>query len=144
MRSVHDNLVYGYAVSCSQARCVLHTKFPREGQSPEFTDVVFEDVVALQFNDVSMEQSILGEIYEVEPAKFFHEFEEYFRVEEKWDRKFSYLWLPFKYESEDEFVSLINSHALKCFEIDSAWGLNGFVIAKSCERTPRESEVTSA
>ena len=140
MISVHDNLVYGYSVSCSRARCVLHTKFPRENQSPEFTDVVFEGVAALQFNDVSMSQSILGEIYEIEPLKFFSSFEEYFRVEEKWGNTFSYLWLPFKYKNEGEFVSLIKEHSLLCYEIDAAWGLNGFIFAKSSERVSRDSE----
>jgi hypothetical protein len=101
---------------------------------------MFEGVAALQFNDMSMSQSILGEIYEIEPLKLFSSFEEYFRVEEKWGKTFSYLWLPFKYKNEGEFASLIKEHSLRCYEIDGAWGLNGFIIAKNCERLSRDSE----
>jgi len=144
MFSVHDNVVYGYSVSCTRARCVLHTKFPHDKKSPEFTDVVFEGVAALQFDDVSMSQSILLDVFELEPEQFFEAFADHFRVEEKWGLTFSYTWLPFKYQDKTEFSGLIKAHALHCYEIDASWGLNGFVIAKSCERLLRESEADCA
>jgi hypothetical protein len=138
--SVHDNHVYGFAVSFPRQRCVLHTKFPQEGKLPEFTDVVFEGVVAIQLDDICLTQSILGEIYEREPSEFFDAFEAVFKVEEKWNNKFSYLWLPFKYDDKNGFISSVIERSLRCFEIDSSWGLNGFVIASACTRVLRESE----
>lgn len=144
MISVHDNEVYGYAISCARARCVLHTKFSRDNQPPEYTDIVFEGVAALQFDDVNLSQNILLDVYALEPTQFLKTFEEYFRVEEKWGRTFSYAWLPFQYQNQIEFSSLIQSHALRCYEIEAAWGLNGFVIAKSYERLSRESEANCA
>ncbi|CAN5153135.1 hypothetical protein BH11PSE11_BH11PSE11_32410 [soil metagenome] len=87
-----------------------------------------------------MTQSILGEIYEQEPSVFFDAFEAVFKVEEKWNNKFPYLWLPFKYEDKNGFISGIKDRSLRCFEIDSSWGLNGFVIASVCSRVLRQFE----
>jgi hypothetical protein len=140
MISVHDNHVYGFATSFTKQRFTLHTKFPREKQETEFTDVVFNGVVAMQLDDICLTQSILGEIYEKSAAEFFQAFENVFKVEEKWGNKFSYLWLPFKYEGKEDFVAKISEHFLVCFEIESSWGLNGFVIAKNCARISRDCE----
>lgn len=140
MISVHDNLIYGFATSSTKRRFVLHTKFRLENEAMEFTDVVFDGVVAMRLDDICMTQSILGEIYEKSTAEFFDTFEEVLKVEEKWGIKHSYLWLPFKYESKEDFIEKIRSNSLLCFEIDSSWGLNGFVIATSCTRFSRDCE----
>jgi hypothetical protein len=140
MISVHDNLIYGFATSSTKQKFVLHTKFPRENEAMEFTDVVFDGVVAIRLDDICMAQSILGEIYEKSATEFFDTFEEVLKVEEKWGIKLSYLWLPFKYESKEDFVEKIRDNSLLCFEVDSSWGLNGFVIATSCTRVSRDCE----
>ncbi|MGZ3254500.1 MAG: hypothetical protein ACXU7D_09365 [Burkholderiaceae bacterium] len=119
---------------------MLYTKFPRKDEKTEFTDIVFDGVVAIQLDEICLTQSILGEIYERTPVDFFDAFEDVFKVEEKWGNKFSYLWLPFKYEDKEDFAAKIQERSLLCFEIDSSWGLNGFVIGTSYSRISRESE----
>lgn len=140
MISVHDNLIYGFATSSTKQKFVLHTKFRLENEVMEFTDVVFDGVVALRLDDICMTQSILGEIYEKSASEFFDTFEEVLKVDEKRGIKLSYLWLPFKYESKEDFVEKIRANSLLCFEVDSSWGLNGFVIATSCTRVSRNCE----
>jgi hypothetical protein len=140
MISVHDNHIYGFAASSTKQRFVLHTKFPLENQAWEFTDVVFDGVVAMRIDDICMSQSILGEVYEKSATVFFDTFEDVLKVEEKWGIKHSYLWLPFKYINKEDFIEKIQANSLLCFEVDSSWGLNGFVIAKCCTRISRDSE----
>lgn len=140
MISVHDNHVYGFAVSFPKQKCILHTKFSQEGKQADFTDIIFDGVVAIQMDDICLAQSIIGEIYEREPSQFFESFEAVFSVKEKWSNKFSYLWLPFKYDDKDGFISNIYERSLHCFEIDSSWGLNGFVIASACTKVARKTE----
>jgi hypothetical protein len=62
-RSVHDNNVYAFAVLCEQRRIVLHTEY-RDGGAEEYTDVVFDGVVAHHFEDV-LEGNILFGVEEV-------------------------------------------------------------------------------
>jgi hypothetical protein len=63
--SVHDNVVYAYAVLGEQRRLILHTEF-RDGDAGEFTDVIFSSVIAHHFECV-LSSNILFGIDEVDP-----------------------------------------------------------------------------
>lgn len=75
-RSVHDNNVYAYAVLCEHRRIVLHTEY-RHGDPEEYTDVVFDGVVAHHFEDV-LDGNILFDVGEVDPERIVTEWADLF------------------------------------------------------------------
>jgi len=58
-RSIHDNIVYVFAVACEERRIVLHTEF-RDGGAEEFTDVVLSGAVAHHLRDVLAGNTLFG------------------------------------------------------------------------------------
>ena len=64
--SVHDNHVYSYKVDCEHKTLILHTAF-RDKEAPEFTDIVFNIVLAHHFEHV-LPGNILFDVEEIDPA----------------------------------------------------------------------------
>jgi hypothetical protein len=57
-RSVHDNRIVRYLVDGDHQRIILHTRFDGR-ESVEFTDIVFEGVLAYYFEGDNFENIIL-------------------------------------------------------------------------------------
>jgi hypothetical protein len=64
-RSIHDNLVLGYAVDVERRTIVLHTEFRDRGEPFERTDVRFEGVLGYHFRD-----SLGGILFDIERVDF--------------------------------------------------------------------------
>src|SRR5258707_15038114 len=58
-RSIHDNQVVSYEVNGASRRIVLHTRFD-EPERLEFTDVIFEGVLAYYFENDNFGNILFG------------------------------------------------------------------------------------
>ena len=64
--SVHDNHVCSYKEDCEHKTLILHTLF-RNKEAPEFTDIVFDILLAHQLEHV-LPGNILLEVEKIDPA----------------------------------------------------------------------------
>ena len=142
--SVHDNLVYAHKVDYEECRIVLHTIY-QPVEPPEFTDIVFEGVVAhhfeLQaFRGGSIPINILFDVAETRPAFILEAYSDLLI------RTKNYGWPVMGYDGLEDLVSRLTAGGAKCFEIHGSCGLCGFVFAGHMEFRRRESRalVTAA
>ena len=124
MKSVHDNRIIGYEVDCQARRVVLHT-VTDPSQPPERVDVVFNEVVAYKFEGdnfanvlLSLTEASLDELVR-ENAALFAENQKYC-----WPRPWN--------ASTDSVLKHCESLGAKAFNLGSAYGMGGWVIAQSC------------
>jgi hypothetical protein len=130
--SVHDNFVYAYFVDCEGQRLILHTMF-RDREPYEYTDVIFRGLIAHYFEHV-LPGNILNAVEEVESATIVDQYATVFAESWRW------AWPFFEYRGD--VVSLkerLREQAIRGFLVMSSYGLDGWVLAESCERVPRES-----
>lgn len=126
-RSVHDNKVLSYEVDGEHRRIVLHTRFKAANQL-EYTDVIFEGVIAYQFQHDNFGNILLG-IDEVPASAIVEEDRILFEEGSK------YCWPGPWNDSRDSLRSClvyVQSKAAKGYEISSSYGLCGWIIAESC------------
>jgi len=130
--SVHDNSVYAYTVDCQGCRLTLHTEYRHH----EFTDVVFRDVLAHQFEHV-LQGNILFDIQETDVAAFVAENKGL--LAESW----RYGWPPVEYHGDlDVLTALLKGSSVRAYTIGSSYGLSGWVLAGSCERVRRSEQAS--
>jgi hypothetical protein len=128
--SVHDNIVYAYSIDCEARRLVLHTTF-RDREPPEFTDVIFREVVAHHFARV-LPGNILFDVEESDVAALVRENERLFA--DSW----RYGWPPVEYDGDlNALVEALRTASVRAFSIGSSYGLSGWVLAGSCEAVSR-------
>jgi hypothetical protein len=132
-QSVHDNNVYAYAVLCEQRRIVLHTQY-RDGSPEEYTDVVFEGVVAHHFEDV-LEGNIRFGIDEVDPEHVVRGWADLF------GRRRNYGWPRVPYPDPQELVAVLRRDGVKGYEIGSSYGLCGWVLATTMDVVGRPAKM---
>jgi hypothetical protein len=138
MLSLHDNNVYGYEVDCEHRRIVLHTEY--EHVDPiEFIDVVFIDVLAHSFEAV-LEGNILFDIEQVDQAAIVNTHAEVFR--ESWR---VHGWPSLEYRGDlNLLVNLLREQSFLAYEIQSSYGMTGWVFAKDCRRSSRAERFVNA
>lgn len=125
--SVHDNQVDGYVVDCPGRRIVLHTSF-RYREPHEFTDIVFEHVLAHVFEHV-LPGSILYDVQEVSLDQLLRE--NTALLEASW----RYGWPPIEYRGDLRALAAeLSARSVRAYSISSSYGLSGWVLAGSCER----------
>ena len=132
-RSVHDSNVYAYAVLCEQRRIVLHTEY-RDGGAEEYTDVLFDGVIAHHFDDV-LDGNILFDIEEEDPQKIVMDWADLFA-----HRK-TYGWPKVQYADPQELVAILRRDGVRAYEIGSSYGLTGRVLAAKLDLLARPSRV---
>jgi hypothetical protein len=142
MVSVHDNMVYALAVDYEGRRVVLHTIYPY-ASPPEFTDIVFEGVVASHieqqaFRGNGVAANILFDVVESAAALTVGRYAELF-AETK-----NYAWPLAEYDGLDDLTARLTTSGAKCFEVHSSCGLYGFVFAASMAIHPRPSRAQVA
>jgi hypothetical protein len=129
---VHDNFVYAYFVDCEQQRIVLHTSY-RDKEPIEFTDVVFNGVLAHSFEHV-LPGNILLDVREVSIETMVQEYAESFRESWRWG------WPPIDYKGDlDVLQNRLHETSIRAYDIDSSYGLAGWVLALNCERVIRDA-----
>jgi hypothetical protein len=132
--SVHDNFVYAYSVDCEGRRLTLHTAY-RDREPQEFTDVVFREVVAHQFEHV-LPGNILLDVEEADVADVVRENGRL--LAHSW----RYGWPPVEYRGNlDTLIDLLKGSSVRAYTVGSSFGLSGWVLAGSCERVARREPV---
>ena len=124
-RSVHDNTVVGYTVSCKKREVVLHTECNAHGKE-EKTDIVFRGVEAYQIIGDNM-CSVLFSVEEVAIDDILDDFYDEF------ERGIKYMWPGTWNESEAARREHLRREGCKGWLICPSYGMKGFVIAKSME-----------
>jgi hypothetical protein len=129
--SVHDNQVYSCQVDCEHKTIILHTVF-RDKEAPEFTDVVFNNVLAHRFEHVRP-GNILFDVEEIDPALIIRDQAAVF------EKSRQYGWPPVEYNGDlDVLIATMKERRISGYSIDSSFGLPGWVLAGSCERVQRD------
>jgi len=136
-RSIHDNLVYAYSVLCRRRQIVLHTEHLKGGGGTgaveEYTDVVFDGVLAHHFENV-LSGNILSSIEEVGVDHIVRNWPGVFASGRRYG-------MPegVTYEDPRELPVLLARRGMKAYEISSSHGLNGWVLAETMTLRNRPS-----
>jgi hypothetical protein len=143
-RSVHDNHLYAYEVDSRAQRIILRTKYSYDQEPFETTDVIFEGVLDHYFRDTVF-PSIISDVNETDPLRLITAHKEVIDQGHQ-----SGGWPSFWKSTVEEMVASITDAGYKTFEISSSYGLDGWVVARSCElrsgsekTTGKELEPTS-
>jgi len=118
--------VIAYHVDCERSRIVLHTRFD-EREPVEWTDVIFEGVEAYELVGDNF-GNILFDVREIPITQLVDEQRATF------EEGVVYAWPGAWNESPEAALRYFQDKEVKAFEIDSSYGLAGWVVAKSCRR----------
>jgi hypothetical protein len=135
VRSVHDNNIYAYSVSCDGRRIVLYTEYHEQGQA-EYTDVIFEGVDAHHFQD-QLNGNIILDIEDWPLDLFVDQNAKLFDERKKWG------WPAVEYGDSEQLKGQLRERRLKAFVLSSSYGMSGWVLAtemKFVERPTRNSQ----
>ncbi|NTU72076.1 MAG: hypothetical protein HGB10_09700 [Coriobacteriia bacterium] len=126
MRSVHDNRVIGFEVDGRARRIVLHTVY-EEAATVESTDVVFEGILAYHLAGDNLEANILLDVEEWAVEELLGEQAGLFEAGRK------HGWPGVWNTSDEALRSRIVESGARAFRISPSFGLDGWVLAASCE-----------
>ena len=129
--SVHDNHLVAYTVLAKEKKIVLQTEF-RDREPHEFTDVVFEEVLAYDFEG-DLFGCIIFDVKEVDLAALLREHAAKF--EDGW----RYGW-PCGWEKEkEEIEAYVRRMEMRAFELSSSYGMGGWVLARRMSKIRKEA-----
>jgi hypothetical protein len=119
--SVHDNQIIAYSVLARERKIVIQTEF--SDQMPhEFTDIIFEDVLAYHFEN-DLFGTIISDVEEIDLSAMLKEHVAMF--ESGW----RYGW-PRGWEKEKEDIeTYVRRLNMRAFELSASYGMTGWVIA---------------
>ena len=123
--SVHDHHLLSYKVSSEERAIWLQTAYP-EASGPEFSEVVFSGVAAYHFVGDNL-QTIFLSIVEKSPEAIFKEDVSLF------DKGRPFCWPGAWNQSTDAVLNYIKESRFRGFQINSAYGMGGWVWAKNFE-----------
>jgi hypothetical protein len=134
MIGVHDNEVYAQTVDYEGCRILLHTVCPPMAPS-EFTDVVFDGVVAHHFERQAFRggggsTNILFDVEESEIAGALDVCPDLLATVQNYGGMGS---------GDADVAAWLAADGVTCFAISSSCGLSGFVLAKGVEFRRRPS-----
>lgn len=133
--SVHDNHLLGYEVDSTKGRIVFHTEYPHN-EPKEKTDVIFEGVLAYHFEG-DLFSSI---IFDIEETKLEYALKQNVGLLE---RREKHGW-PQGWERKNETLEeYLNRKELKVYGIQSSYGLDGLVFARSMKKQNANKAVVS-
>jgi hypothetical protein len=134
--SVHDNHLIAYAVLAKEKIIVLQTEF-RDCEPHEFTDVVFEEVLAYDFSNDPF-GTIIFDVEEVDLSVLLKEKASMF------DDGWRYGW-PGGWEKDKEAIEVfVRRLEMRAFEISSSYGLSSWVLARNMSKIKREANIRSS
>ncbi len=133
--AIHDNTVYGYSILADDDAKLtytirLYTKFQQKAQ-PSFTDIIFSGAIAHYFEDY-LAHNILFDIEEITIETCFEEYHELF------EHRAKYGW-PFPHTSQQDLLQRAYSHQATCYQINTSYGLDGWVWARTIDIVKRQS-----
>jgi hypothetical protein len=121
--SIHDNRVISYEVDAERRCIVLHTRFD-ERHPVEYTDLIFEGVLAYYFENDNFE-NILFAVEEVPLPQLVRADRALFEEGSK------YAWPGSWNTSPEAAIQYFETEGARAFEISSSYGLTGWVVAES-------------
>ena len=139
---LHDNWIYAHMVDHDSRRIVLHTMYPH-GDLPEFTDVIFEEVLVHHFETQRMSdepQYPSNVLFDIEEENAITTIGRY------WDfiiSKRNYAWPAGGWKTREELADILTAQRHCCFHIHGTVGLDGFIFAKTMRLIARPSKWTS-
>ncbi|WP_339158319.1 hypothetical protein MKX50_02460 [Paenibacillus sp. FSL W8-0186] len=133
MSLVHDNEVLSYEVDLRREKIILHTLYDSRGLI-EYTDVNFDGVLCHMFEH-QLQGSIILDINDYELELFFKNKENIKLL----DKNKDYGW-PLIYDNIDQFKEKLRQAEYKYIVIMSAYGLNGWVLAKDYKIQVKQKE----
>jgi hypothetical protein len=132
--SVHDNSVVAYEALAKEKKIVLHTEF-LDREPHEFTDIVFEEVLAYDFEN-DLFDTIIFDVKEADLSALLKEKAAMF--EDGW----RYGW-PQGWEKEKEEIEVfVRRLEMRAFELSSSYGMSGWVLARRMSKIKKEANQT--
>lgn len=129
--SVHDNHLIAYTVFATERKIVLQTEF-RDSQPHELTDIVFEEVLAYNFEG-DLFSCIIFDVEEVDLARLLEEHAA------KFEAGWRYGW-PRGWEKEKEGIeAYVRRLEMRAFEVSSSYGMGGWVLAQNMSKIKKEA-----
>ena len=125
--SIHDNHIISYEVDGVLKQIILHTEYAYGEEPAEKTDVIFGGVLDHYFRN-SILPSIIFDVQEVETQSILIRDRDLINEGHKIAG-----WPSFWKDSIDEMIEDLSQGGYKMFEISSSYGLDGWVVANSCE-----------
>ncbi len=129
-RSVHDNQLYAYQVDSRAQRIILRTEYAYGEEPFEQTDVIFEGVLDHYFRNPVL-PSIVLDVEEADAQGLITRNKAVIDQGHKTGG-----WPSFWKDTVEGMVSAISEAGCKTFEISTSYGLDGWVVAKSCAFQP--------
>ena len=133
--SVHDNSVVAYEVLAKEKKIVLHTEC-LDRESHEFTDIVFEEVLAYDFEN-DLFGTIIFDVKEVDLSVLLKEKAAMF--EGGWRHGWPRGWERDK-EDIEVFVRRLE---MRAFELSSSYGMSGWVLARRMSKVQKGGSPTA-
>jgi hypothetical protein len=139
--SVHDNRIIAYFVLAKEKRIILETEFC-DRKPHEFTDVIFEGVLAYDFEN-DLFGTIIFDVKEVDLSILLKEHAAMF--EAGW----RYGWPRGWDKGKEEIEVFVRRQNMRAFELSASYGMTGWVIAErmvkmqKVAKTPQATAATS-
>lgn len=130
IRSVHDNHLFAYEVDSRSQRIILRTEYAYGEEPFERTDVIFEGVIDHYFRNTIL-PSIVFDVEEADTQLLIARDKAVIDMGHKIGG-----WPSFWKNTVDEMVAAISEVGCRIYEISSSYGLDGWVVARSCEFGP--------
>lgn len=133
--AIHDNTIYGYRILADhdheQSYTIrLYTKFHQK-KAPSFTDILFTHAIAHYFDDY-LAHNILFDIEEISLESCYDDHRELF------EKRANYGW-PFPHNGGRDLLAQANAHHAKAYQINTSYGLNGWVWARTLDIIKRDN-----
>ena len=127
--SVHDNHLVAYTVFSEERKIVIQTVYLHKVPS-EFTDVIFEDVLAYRFEH-DLFGNIIFDVCEMDLAVLTDTHAAEF--EAGWWHGWPWGWE----KNKESVLSYFQRLEVKAFELSSSYGMTGWVVAKQMTKAAR-------
>jgi len=129
--SVHDNHLVAYTVLANERKIVLQTVF-RDREPNEFTDVVFDEVLAYHFEN-DLFGTIIFDIEEVDLTALLKEHAAMF------EKGWHYGWPRGWEKQKEEITDFARRLDMRAFELSASYGMSGWIIARRMIKIKNEA-----
>jgi hypothetical protein len=133
--SVHDNHLVAYTVLAKDRRILLQTEF-RDREPHEFTDVIFEEVLAYDFEG-DLFGTIIFDVKEVDLSALLKEHDTMF------EEGYRYGWPRGWEKAREPIETYVRRMGMRAFELSSSYGMSGWVLAQRMEKVRGEPDQRS-
>jgi hypothetical protein len=124
---VHDSHLASYEVDCEQRVIRIHASYPRDGQEPIRTDILFTGVQAYHLEHDAF-GNLIFEFDEIPAAELYQQQAAY--ISESYRNSGS----PGPWaETLEKALAHLAQHGIKGFVLGSSYGMRGWILAQQIE-----------